>query len=585
MPCKFESNNCRNQNRRLGWLIPVVVVIIGFHVSLLIWLSFVNSPNIDELAHLPSGISHWKYGKFDLYRVNPPLVRMVAATPILFTDAVEDWSEWNDTLYSRSEFWVGKKFTQNNGFNIFRFYTLARFACIPFSILGCIVSYCWASELYGWKSGLFSLLLYSFSPNLIAWGSSITPDAGATSMGLLATWGFWKWLKRPCWKTVFLSGATLGLALLTKSTWIFSLILFPLIWGIWNYNFRKALSQEKRPPVMQIGVILLLGIYVLNLGYGFEGSFTPLGNYQFISKSLSGKDKPIEGGNRFAGTIFGVILVPLPENYLRGIDVQKYDFEQEKWSYLRGEQKRGGWWYYYVYGFLVKTPLGFQLLVFCSCLSAFFQRFKQEWRLTRDEWVLLIPAVFIFLLVSSQTGFNRYYRYVLPALPFVFIFTSRIVKYSNRFGLSSLIMYGVLFSGVIESVVILPHSLSFFNIAAGGPLAGPQHLLDGNIDWGQDLLFLKKWHDEHPDCRPLKVSYFSDWDIAPEIARIKCGKVPKLDPDSPETFVLSRGWYAISVNQVYGYHYFDYDKPFYEYFRDLNPVDRAGYSIYIYHVE
>jgi uncharacterized membrane protein YdjX (TVP38/TMEM64 family) len=31
---------------------------------------------------------------------------------------------------------------------------------------------------------------------------------------------------------------------------------------------------------------------------------------------------------------------------------------------------------------------------------------------------VLIPAVGVFLLVSSQTGFSRYIRYLLPAFPF-----------------------------------------------------------------------------------------------------------------------------------------------------------------------
>jgi hypothetical protein len=44
-------------------------------------------------------------------------------------------------------------------------------------------------------------------------------------------------------------------------------------------------------------LILAPAVYVLNVGYGFEGSFRRLGEYQFVSQSLGSA-----AGNRFAGT-------------------------------------------------------------------------------------------------------------------------------------------------------------------------------------------------------------------------------------------------------------------------------------------
>ncbi len=47
---------------------------------------------------------------------------------------------------------------------------------------------------------------------------------------------------------------------------------------------------------------------------------------------------------------------------------------------------------------------------------------------------------------------------------------------------------------------------------------------------------------------------------------------------------LGPGWYAVSVNYLTGYRYFETDEPVYAYFQQLEPVASAGYSIYIYHV-
>jgi hypothetical protein len=46
---------------------------------------------------------------------------------------------------------------------------------------------------------------------------------------------------------------------------------------------------------------------------------------------------------------------------------------------------------------------------------------------------------------------------------------------------------------ITSSLWIYPHSLSYFNESIGGPLNGPEHLLGSNVDWGQDLRYLKLW--------------------------------------------------------------------------------------------
>jgi len=63
--------------------------------------------------------------------------------------------------------------------------------------------------------------------------------------------------------------------------------------------------------------------------------------------------------------------------------------------------------------------------------------------------------------------------------------------------------------------------MSYFNEIAGGPDNGHAHLVDSNIDWGQDVFFLKKWMDEHPEARPMKVAVadFIAWDI---LGRSRC---------------------------------------------------------------
>jgi len=378
----------------------------------------------------------------------------------------------------------------------------------------------------------------------------------------------------------------------------------------------------------QLTAIGILAILIVNCGYGFAGSFRQLKNFQFFSTSLAGLTKegalrdrvPTSAGNVFARTTLGDCPVPFPASFIEGLDLQKYDFEEGKWSYLRGEHKFGGWWYWYIYALLVKTPVGTILLFFVACgwtvwrvewrrlfrwramrpserknevpssgLSATFspdagEKGVRTQPVLHENLILLAPAVCLFVLVSSQTGFSRYLRYVLPCYPFVFIWMSQI--FSEKAGLPAWlrkVCWGLLAWSVISSLSVLPHSMSYFNELAGGPENGPAHLIDASIDWGQDVLFLADWVRQHPEAKPLYLSLHVFFD--PLIAGIDY-EHPPVDPrySNQREYLTSDqvgpkpGWYSISVHQLYSRN-----KEF-AYLFDFEKVDMVGYSIYIYHL-
>jgi len=196
-----------------------VVLLLFIHASLLAWGATKHSPNLNEPAHLVAGVSHWEFGRFELYRVNPPLVRMVAALPVLLSDAKYDWTGFYESTGARPVFGMGRQFIEINGEKSIWYFTIARWACIPFSLLGGFICYLWAKDLYGPIAGLFSLTLWCFSPNMLAHGQFFTPDCGATALGITAAYCFWKWLCQPEWKLAIIAGVVLGLAELTKTTW------------------------------------------------------------------------------------------------------------------------------------------------------------------------------------------------------------------------------------------------------------------------------------------------------------------------------------------------------------------------------
>jgi hypothetical protein len=569
--------------KRRGWRALVASTLI-VHVALLVWGARRQSPTLDEPAHLVAGISHWRFGTFDLYRVNPPLVRALAAIPVLFADHAEDWHHYDPTPGSRSEVSIGNAFAAANRARFLFLHIAARWGCIPLSLVGAYVCYRWARELYGEPAGIVAMGLWCFDPNILAHGQLITPDVGAAALGVAASYAFWRWLREPTWMQTLIAGTMLGIAELTKTTLLVFFALWPVVWLAWRWPARRALAPgEWKKQSLQVPAMLLLGLYLINCGYGFEGSLQKLGEYHFVSNALGGpaptSGVPGQRGNRFSGTCAGSFPVPLPANYVMGVDMQMAEFDRAQPSFLRGEWRRGGWWYYYLYALGVKLPLGTWVLVLLAIGATLcHRRYSASWR---DELALLAPILAILILVSSQTGMNHHMRYVLPVFPFAFVWMSKAARAVEfRHWPVATIAGLALAWSVVSSLGVYPHSLSYFNELAGGPRGGHYHLHNSNIDWGQDLLYLKEWYDDHPEIRPLQTAYFGSLD--PEIAGIDSSNVPRAPGGRPylpsERTGPIPGWYALSVNEIHR------RTGEYEYFLRFEPAAMAGYSIYIYHI-
>jgi hypothetical protein len=405
-----------------------------------------HSPSIDEVGHLAAGLEHWQTGCFDLYRVNPPLVRLAATLPLLFDPPEADWSTLPE-YRKNQEFAAGKDLIRRNGGRSLGYFTRARWACIPFALLGGLTCFLWARELYGLPAGFVALTLWCTCPMVLGNATMITPDVGAAATGTLAGWTFWRWLRSPGWQRALVAGLSLGVCELTKTTWVVLFGLWPLLWCVWRWR-PAGTSVRRCPPgeAAQLLLILVLALELVNVGYLFEGSGEPLGAFSFRSNLLAGtasREKAIlEGGNRFRDTWLGSVPVPLPRHYVLGIDDQKRDFEVGLLSYLRGEWRKGGWWYYYLYGLGVKVGSGY----------------SAGWR---SEWLLLAPVLTVLALVSSQTGFNHHVRYVLPVLPLVYVWTSKVgrVFVDRAWPLRGVVLLALAWSA-FSSLRVYPHSLS-----------------------------------------------------------------------------------------------------------------------------
>jgi 4-amino-4-deoxy-L-arabinose transferase-like glycosyltransferase len=577
-----------------------LLVLLCGHALMLAYGGWVHGPGWDEGGHLPAGISHWQVGNTDAYRVNPPLIRMLATAPLAWRDFGLKWSWPADTMH-RPEWDLGTQFWKTQGRDAYWYLTMARWASIPWSLLAAGLIFCWSRRLYGEWAGLFSAALWCFSPLVLANAQMMTPDTGAAALGTAASLSYWRWLRSErlqSGRRAVDVGVLLGLAELSKFTWVILFVIWPAVWmvdAMWRW--RKVSSASLGPAIdattllssgKQLTAILGIAVLIVNVGYGFDGTLTSLGDYRFVSQSMRGRDKTNasqaprrdDSQNRFTGTWFEQIPVPLPRNYVLGIDRQKVDFESDFASYLGGQWQRHGWWYYYGYGLLVKEPLGY-LLLFVISLTVFINR---SWR--QEEVYLLVPAIIVFGLVSSQTGFNHHLRYILPTLPFVSIWMGQLFPWAWGSRWRASLLAVLMGTATTASLVVYPHSHAFFNVLGGGPLGGHQHLLDSNIDWGQDILLLADWMEANPNKPIDGIAYSLDWLIDRDALGMPAHQPPvgylgdeqDLGDDQEQAYGPQPGRYAVFVRNLR-----ESNRQF-EYFQRFKPVVILGYTVYLYEI-
>jgi hypothetical protein len=564
----------------------------------------------NEYGRLASGQINLISGDFSPFHVNPPLANMIGALPSVFLNA--EYAAPADMGYShfgRSEYKANDVFVKKNS-NHRELLVYGRIALSVFLVIGLIVCFVWSNSQSKRFSAFAVGLLWIFSPYILGHGTLVSPDVPSAALAVTSVYFFWKWLKRPEMLEAFLAGMILGLAELTKFTLLIFYPLFIAMWLLYRLPEIKTLTKNHWfQQTKQLAVTFVLSVLIINMGYLFEGTGKFLGSYRFQTTLFTGcktlADVPTSGGNRFEKTPLAYLPILLPSNFIQGIDAQRLDFERGLPSYLRGEWAKHGWLHYYLYALLIKTPLGtiglFLLAIFCT----FFQKgYNANWR---DEMIVLLPGIVLLAFVSSQTGFSVHSRYVIPALPFFFLWMSKVGKaFTMKRPVVATLASVLLVWSIFSSLWIYPHSLSYFNELAAilptpedknypkpppeisetawqkktfwqktkrlldaGPRNGARHLLDSNIDWGQDLFYLERWYQKHPEAKNMRVAYWGSYPL--ELTKLPSQNMTPANDPQP-------GWYALSVNHLYA------REKQYRYFLNFEPVDKIGYSIYIYYI-
>jgi hypothetical protein len=155
--------------------------------------------------------------------------------------------------------------------------------------------------------------------------------------------------------------------------------------------------------------------------------------------------------------------------------------------------------------------------------------------------------------------------------PFLCIAIAPVASWIEARGARAVAAAVLVVSCFVSFALASPRYLSYFNVAAGGPRGAQRHFVDSNVDWGQDLIRLKRWMAAH-DVPEVDLAYFGTADPrAYGIAFRKVVLFIDFYPDFPVVRPESGRYLAASVTLLAGV-YMDADRTF------ANEILKRGFA-------
>jgi hypothetical protein len=507
--------------------------------SLLVLFLLISFLSVRRLTLTYDEVDHYRYG-FQILSLNSNR----------FDDSKMPFSALNALPAKVAMSWLGW-----DPVEVKDMIAVGRGVTVIVSALFAIVAFKWSKALYGLAAAFLTLILYIWDPNIIAHSQLVTTDIYSAGMILFSTYMFWFFNRSRTWKRAGLLGIVLGLSQLAKYTAVFLFPLFlvmqlvrdmPELAGFVSSRSFSSLFSYLRRMFGYAILVVVISIVIINIGFLFNRTMTPFGEYEF----KSGRIQTIQAG--FPG--LGKIPVPVPYPFLEGLDYVRYRERTGKEFgriYLLGElSEAGGFPGYYLYAYLYKAPIATQLLFLLAMGGYIFRRdFKS---FLDNEFFLLGPILFFTIYFNffyrAQIGF----RYFLVVLPFMFIFSGSLLSGWKGFSTRKrLVFAGIVAYLVISTLSYFPHYIPYFNELVLDRRQAYKILADSNIDWGQSGWYVRRYLAQHPEAL--------------------------IDPKEPVSGTL-----LVSVNNLVGIT----AKPdTYRWLREnFQPVDTVAYAYLVYNI-
>jgi len=457
-----------------------------------------KSATYDEAVLLASGAHFLRTCDTGPNAENPPLLKAVHALPTRFMrirfPPMPPTLSYSYSMAEEIEWGRAFLFEKNDARRILM---PGRVMALLF-VAGCgLLAFFVIRRRWGPLQATVFLILFCFSPNLLAHARLTTPDAGAACLMFLAALLAFETFVSGRYRVALFAGLLTGLALVAKFT---GTLIIPIVClQALMFGLARRGAHRARRTVLALLVLGATALAVVHVFYPAGPRFVSLAGLHCRSPLL---------GRLARLPLLGGLPLPLPHGFLRGLDIVAHNNQPGFPNYFLGRFHPGGgsWWYFYVVVLALKLPLP-ALVLYAAALFLFARDSNRN--LPHGGMLAIGPVVILLnfsLLCYRQLGI----RYVLPALPFFFLGAALIVgKCATRSRAWQRACILALCCQILSGLAAFPHYLPYFNVFAGSRDRGTRLLF--GADWGQDLPGLARWHRKS-GYPPLGLDYYGTAD-------------------------------------------------------------------------
>ncbi len=455
-----------------------------------LWFVRTQSLTYDEPGHITAGMQAWQQGRFEMWTDHPPLGRIWLTLPIARSQ-VEIASEQFPNGYRVTAMQPGPEW-------------LAWHTRPMNTLLGVALGMAlWfaSRRLFSVGAANVALALFAFTPSLIAHFSVVTTDGIGALFVFLTAFQLVRWRSNPSGAQTILMGLVVGGLLLAKLYTPPEMLLAMVLMLVLRRDGRLNTMRQWnwKPMVAALGIALLTWW----AGYFFHVSHLKVGDGQVVA---SFPNRPVKVWTTKSKAQLD-LLVPAGE-YFEGLREVALNNRRGRPAWFLGQlYPKGGIKLYYPVAIALKWPTILLLLFFGSLILGL----RKTCRAPGDLLVMCLFGV-VFLAFAMQSRFDIGERHILPLYPFALLVAGGMWEHARRHRAALVIVALALCVNAADALRYAPDYLSYFNIFVN-PASSWRLLTDSNLDWGQGLLALHHYEQQHTN-EELHLAYFGSVDPA-----------------------------------------------------------------------
>ena len=468
---------------RAEWIIPAAFCLIL--LAQLLFSVQQMSQQADESTHLYAGFRALKCGDFTFGREHPPLIKLLAAAPLLLSNPPIDCN----VQFGEADTAVHWLYSQDGWWHLL---SQARIASSLCALALCLVVWITARRMFGLATAVLATAFLAFEPNILAFGALVLNDVLLITLFLFTVFGFYLWTRHRSLPCLLLTGVVCGMALLTKHS---AILLIPslCLLAILEAWLEKSNQSESLPRALRnlgaIAAILVIAAAVVWCGYGFKYQGGPRSAAETMSpQQLAGMTSP---DVRVMKAMRAAHLLPQP--YLDGLIDAHTLVTGDEGHYILGRYYTQSPWYFFPLTFIIKCTLPFLALSLLGVAGMMAMG-----RERRTEILFLLLPALLYLATSMQIQMISGFKHLLPALPFLLIAAAAgCVCFARRYRWVGGMLVCLVALHAASSLRAYPNYISYANEVWGGPQNLYKHL--PWTDTGQTFWQVSRYMKLHPN--------------------------------------------------------------------------------------